>query len=160
MLNNVPNVVHTSAEPMPATAGHVPLLTAVEGPVLLPDDIGYGEECRTFNLSRALTPAVVVGATHTDDVAAAVRHAGRLGMPVAVRNQGHQVVLPTAEDALLITTNRLQEISVDPGRRTVRVGAGVTCGPRCSPRRTRPDWHPSSGPRRTSASSVTRWAAD
>lgn len=126
MLNNVPNVVHTSAEPMPATAGHVPLPTAVEGPVLLPGDIGYGEECRTFNLSRALTPAVVVGATHTDDVAAAVRHAGRLGMPVAVRNQGHQVVLPTAEDALLITTNRLQEISVDPGRRTVRVGAGVT----------------------------------
>ncbi|MER6067146.1 FAD-binding oxidoreductase [Streptomyces sp. NPDC001792] len=94
--------------------------------MLLPDDLGYGEECRTFNLSRTLTPAVVVGAAGTDDVAAAVRHAGRVGMPVAVRNQGHQVVLPTAEDALLITTNRLQEISVDPVRRTVRVGAGVT----------------------------------
>ncbi|GLX49156.1 FAD-linked oxidase [Streptomyces hygroscopicus subsp. hygroscopicus] len=94
--------------------------------MLLPDDIGYGQECRTFNLSRALTPAVVVGAASTRDVAAAVRHADRLGMPVAVRNQGHQMVLPTAEDALLITTNRLQEISLDSGRRTVRVGAGVT----------------------------------
>ncbi|POX64383.1 FAD-dependent oxygenase [Streptomyces sp. Ru62] len=126
MLNNGSNVVHISKEPASVTAGHAPLLPTVEGPVLLPDDIGYGEECRTFNLARTLTPAVVVGAARTDDVAAAVRHAGRLGMPVAVRNQGHQVVLPTAEDALLITTNRLQEISVDPARRTVRVGAGVT----------------------------------
>ncbi|MGV9936454.1 FAD-binding protein [Streptomyces olivaceoviridis] len=107
-------------------AGHASLCAAVDGPVLLPDDIAYEEECRTFNLSRVLTPAVVVGATSTDDVAAAVRHASRHGMPVAVRNQGHQVVLPTAEDALLITTNRLQEVSVDLGRRTVRVGAGVT----------------------------------
>ncbi|MEV5385334.1 FAD-binding oxidoreductase [Streptomyces sp. NPDC052721] len=142
MLNNGWKAVPGRAETLPGTApgtppylapgtapaptGHAALRAAVEGPVLLPDDIGYGAECRTFNLSRVLTPAVVVGAASTDDVAAAVRHAGRLGMPVAVRNQGHQVVLPTAEDALLITTNRLQEISVDPGRRTVRVGAGVT----------------------------------
>ncbi|MFF0465412.1 FAD-binding protein [Streptomyces mexicanus] len=126
MLYNGSDVVHSSNGAPSDMAGHASLCVAVQGPVLLPDDFAYGEECRTFNLSRPLTPAVVVGATSTDDVVAAIRYAGRHGMPVAVRNQGHQVVLPTAEDALLITTNRLQEISVDPGRRVVRVGAGVT----------------------------------
>jgi hypothetical protein len=104
---------------------HVALQALVQGPVLLPDDMDYGQECRTFNLLRALTPAVAVGATCTQDVASAVRHAVCYGMPVAVRNQGHQVVLPT-EDALLVTTHRMRELTVDTEKRTVRAGAGVT----------------------------------
>ncbi|MDN3029668.1 FAD-binding oxidoreductase [Streptomyces sp. S.PB5] len=107
-------------------ADHTELCAAVDGPVLEPGDLAYEEECRLFNLRRALTPAVAVGATSTDDVATAVRYANRHGMAVAVRGQGHQVVLPRHTGTLLISTRRLREVTVDAGRRTVLVGAGTT----------------------------------
>lgn len=102
------------------------LRAAVAGPVAVPGDFAYEYECRLFNLRRAPRPAVAVGATSTDDVAAAVRHASRHRMAVAVRGQGHQVVLPGHPDTLLIGTRRLREVTVDTARHTVRVGAGTT----------------------------------
>jgi FAD/FMN-containing dehydrogenase len=36
------------------------------------------------------------------------------------------VVLPQQDDTLLISTRRMREVTVDPARRTVRVGAGAT----------------------------------
>ncbi|SDP35330.1 FAD-binding oxidoreductase [Actinacidiphila guanduensis] len=97
----------------------------VRGPVLLPGDHGFVEECTAYNLLRTLRPVLVVGATDAGDVAAAVRFAADHGMPVAIKNRGHQMVLPDADRTLLITTHRLSGIAVNPEARTVRVGAGV-----------------------------------
>ncbi|MCE3552938.1 FAD-binding protein [Pseudonocardia sp. RS11V-5] len=48
---------------------------AVAGPVLQPGDPGFAEEIGGFNLAYTPAAAAVVGATSTDDVAAAVRYA-------------------------------------------------------------------------------------
>ncbi|MFJ5212343.1 FAD-binding oxidoreductase [Streptomyces nigra] len=101
------------------------LRNEISGPVMTPDSPEYPTECANFNLNRLVEPAVVVGAESANDVAAAIRFATRRGMPVAVQNAGHQVVLPVSDNWLLITTSRMDDLAVDPDARTARVGAGV-----------------------------------
>lgn len=101
------------------------LRASVTGPVFLPSNGGFTEECLSYNLLRTVRPAVVVGAASVQDVAAAVRFAADRGMPVAVKNAGHQMVLPAPGDAILVTTSRMDELVVDKDRRTAWVGAGV-----------------------------------
>ncbi|MEV7080936.1 FAD-binding oxidoreductase [Streptomyces sp. NPDC093516] len=102
------------------------LRTAVEGPVLTADDPGYQAECIGHNVLRAVRPTVVVGAAVPADVVKAVRFARAYGMPVAVRNAGHQVSLPRESgDWLLVTTGRMDEIRVDVRAGTATVGAGA-----------------------------------
>lgn len=98
------------------------LARAVQGAVLRPSDPGYAEECAGFNPIHPLTPAIVVAAESVDDVRHAVRFARDNSMPVAVKATGHQVVAPAAE-ALLITTRRLDEVSV--AGRVARAGGGA-----------------------------------
>jgi FAD/FMN-containing dehydrogenase len=96
----------------------------VVGPVLVPGDAAYLDECRHFNLMAALEPAVVVGATTAEDVQAAVRFAVSHRMPVAVMTTGHQVVLP-AQGGVLVTTQRMKGVSIDVAGHRARVEAGV-----------------------------------
>ena len=96
----------------------------VAGPVLAGTDPRVPAEVATFNLATTHRPTVVVGATSAADVAAAVTWAVAHDLPVAVQATGHGPVQPV-EDALLVTTSRMQSVEVDPERRTARVGAGV-----------------------------------
>ncbi|PSM42955.1 FAD-dependent oxygenase [Streptomyces dioscori] len=100
------------------------LAREIEGPVLVPGADGYADECAAYNLNSRLHPAVVVGASTEKDVSAAVRFAARHGLPIAVRSGAHQVVQP-AHGALLVTTQRMRDITVDPQARTVRAQAGL-----------------------------------
>ncbi len=100
------------------------LRRSVTGPVLEPGDEEYGPECATYNLTCGFRPAVVVGATSEQDVVEAVRFAGRHGLGVAVKSAAHQVT-SAAEGALLITVERMRDLVVDAGERSVRVGPGV-----------------------------------
>ncbi|WP_327011141.1 FAD-binding oxidoreductase [Dactylosporangium sp. NBC_01737] len=100
------------------------LVAAVHGPVLLPTDAGFAEEVAVWNVANPHRPLVAVGATSTADVAAAIRWAGRHGLPVAVQATGHGAVRP-AVDCVLITTRRMQDLTVDPAARTARAAAGV-----------------------------------
>ncbi|MGC5009344.1 FAD-binding oxidoreductase [Streptosporangium sp. DT93] len=95
----------------------------VAGPVLCPGEEGYDEEVAGFNLAVRHRPVVAVGATRPEDVAEAVRFAGRLGLPVAVQATGHGA-LQAADGAVLINTSRMRGVDVDPGARTARIGAG------------------------------------
>ena len=97
------------------------------GPVCLPGDATYAEESATFNLSIANTPAVVVGATVPEDVAAAVRFASERSLPVGVLATGHQASQPT-DGAVLISTRRMNTVAIDPSARVARVAAGVVSG--------------------------------
>lgn len=99
-------------------------LTAVTGPVLRPGDPGWRAEIAGFNLSFTPTPAVVVGATSTADVATAVRYAASVGKRVAVQATGHGLT-SDLDDTVLVTTRRMTTVAIDPVARTARVAAGV-----------------------------------
>ncbi|GAA3444905.1 FAD-binding oxidoreductase [Planomonospora venezuelensis] len=97
----------------------------VSGPVLTPGQDGFEEETAGFNLAVRHRPALVVGATGAEDVAAAVRFAAARSLPVAVQATGHGAV-QAADGALLITTSRMRGVGVDPSARSAVIGAGCT----------------------------------
>jgi FAD/FMN-containing dehydrogenase len=100
------------------------LRSRVHGPVYAAGDDGLAAEVATWNVAITHTPAVAVGATCAADVAAAVSWAVAHGLPVAVQATGHGPVR-NADGALMITTRRMQGLSIDPERRLARVEAGV-----------------------------------
>ena len=100
------------------------LRSQVHGPVYAAGDDGLAEEVATWNVAIQHTPAVAVGATCAADVAAAVSWAVAHGLGVAVQATGHGPVR-NAAGSLMITTRRMQGLTVDPDRRTARVEAGV-----------------------------------
>ncbi|MGW2635448.1 FAD-binding oxidoreductase [Streptomyces sp. NPDC001348] len=94
---------------------------------LRPDDPGYDEEIAGFQTGLAQRPDVVFPVSSADDVIAAVRYAAAEGLPVGVQATGHG--LPDAsEGGVLITTRRMDRVTVDPEARTARVQAGVRWG--------------------------------
>jgi FAD/FMN-containing dehydrogenase len=113
---------HAAQPVLPQEAAELAALTT--GPVLLPEDDGYAAETAIFNLVLSLAPALVVGAANAADVQAAVRFAARQGRPVAVKGSGHQSVNPSS-DAVLISTDRMNDVVIDAHNRTARVGSGV-----------------------------------
>jgi hypothetical protein len=103
------------------------LAAAVSGPVLLPDDDGFGAECQIYNLNLVLEPALVVGAASAADIQEAVRFASRHGLSVAIKNTGHNVA-KAARDALLISPQRMNGVTVDAESRSARIEPGVRWG--------------------------------
>ncbi|MEV5155317.1 FAD-dependent oxidoreductase [Streptomyces werraensis] len=99
-------------------------LSEIRGPVLRPGDDGYAEEVTGFNLAALRTPDVVVGASGTDDVVAALRWASATGTPVGVQATGHGANYPL-DQGLLISTRRMTDVRVDPERGTATVAAGA-----------------------------------
>jgi len=95
--------------------------------VLRPGDPGYDEELAGFQTGFAQRPAVVFAACSAGDVIAAVRYAAAEQLPIGVQATGHG--LPGAfEGGVLVTTKRMDKVTVDPEARTVRVQAGVRWG--------------------------------
>ncbi|MDM4763336.1 FAD-binding protein [Galbitalea sp. SE-J8] len=101
------------------------LRSAVSGPVLVPGEPSFAEELEGFNRAHTHTPAVVVGATDAADVAAAVRFARDAGLPVRVLATGHGSHAAIG-DGVVITTGRLDSVSVDADARTATVGGGAS----------------------------------
>jgi FAD/FMN-containing dehydrogenase len=100
------------------------LARRVAGVVVLPGDEGYAAECAAYNPAVPNNPAVVVGAAGPSDIQAALTFAADHDLAVAVMNTGHTTVV--ADDrTLLITTRRMDEVTIDPVARRARVGAGV-----------------------------------
>nr|WP_168704624.1 FAD-binding oxidoreductase [Gordonia paraffinivorans] len=100
------------------------LMSEVSGPVLTPTDEGYATELGGFNLIAAPAADLVVGATSAHDVALAVRYARANGFRVGARATGHGLPIE-GRGTVVVTTSRLNSITVDPVARTARVGAGV-----------------------------------
>ncbi len=100
------------------------LETKVAGSVLLPGNPGYDDERAVFNLNHELAPAVIVVAHNASDVQAAVSFGAAQHRPVLVKTTGHQMV-GSASGAVLITTHRMNDVTIDAVGRTARVGAGA-----------------------------------
>lgn len=111
--------------PPPIPPGAVAALAAeVDGDVLLPWDEDYAAERAGFNRVAQHQPALIVAAAGAADVRAAVTFAADYGLPVAVQATGHGIAAPTL-GGVLISTRRMDHVTVDPVARTARVAAGA-----------------------------------
>lgn len=100
------------------------LSNQVSGPVSTPASDRYDSERTGLQQLGRHRPSLVVGATGTEDVRAAVAAAGDHRLPAAVQASGHGTGLPL-DGGVLIATGRLAGVRVDPARRTAWVGAGA-----------------------------------
>ncbi len=92
--------------------------------IFRPGESGYDAERTGLNTALDHRPAYVVGATGPADVVAAVGHASAEGRPVAILATGHGPSVP-ADDAVMISTRRMDGVRADPGTCTARVEAGA-----------------------------------
>ncbi|HEX2388036.1 MAG TPA: FAD-binding oxidoreductase [Solirubrobacterales bacterium] len=106
-----------------------PLRDRFTGDLQTSTDPGWDEARSAWNLAVDQHPAVVAIPEDADDVARAVRFARDRGIRVAVQGTGHNAAAHgDLAGVLLIKTERLRDVRVEPATRTARVGAGVTWG--------------------------------
>lgn len=113
--------------PLPTTAAVQSLPAHVRGRVRLPYDTGFHDARRPWNLAIAQDVAAVVEAADADDVASLVRFARARGIAVATQPSGHGATGRTGA-GILLRTNALDTVEIDPTARTARIGAGVRSG--------------------------------
>jgi FAD/FMN-containing dehydrogenase len=102
------------------------LAAMVAGDVFAPDDEGYDDARRAWDLSVDQRPVVVVFAESSVDVARAVRFARSHGMRVAPQGTGHGALpLEQLQGAMLLKTSRMRRVDIDPATRTARAEAGA-----------------------------------
>jgi FAD/FMN-containing dehydrogenase len=91
---------------------------------------GTPEYADTTTLNNAMIerrPKAVARCASPADVAEAIGHARRQGLPLAVRAGGHSVAgLSLVDDGLVIDVRGMAAVDVDPERRVARVDAGAT----------------------------------
>jgi FAD/FMN-containing dehydrogenase len=105
------------------------LAAQLHGELIRPDDAGYDEARALYNAMIDKRPALIVRAADVDDVVAAVSFARENGLDLAVRGGGHSGPgLGSVDDGLVIDLRRLNDVTVDPGSRTARIGGGALLG--------------------------------
>jgi hypothetical protein len=96
------------------------------GRVAAPSDSDWDEARAAWNLAADQRPAAVAFVENGDDIAATVRFAVAHGLGVAGQGTGHGAApLGPLEGAILVKTERMRGIEVDPDGQTARVEAGV-----------------------------------
>jgi FAD/FMN-containing dehydrogenase len=99
---------------------------AIAGRMATPNDPDWDQARMAWNLAADQRPSAVAFAENGDDIAATVRFAAANGLRVSGQATGHgAVALGSLEDAILIKTERMRGVEVDPGAQTARVEAGV-----------------------------------
>ncbi|MDQ0375130.1 FAD-binding oxidoreductase [Cellulomonas humilata] len=113
-----------SADYRPATAAAVTVLSDAGVPVHLPGTEAYTALTGTSNLTKAIRPVAVVPVRDPEDVSRTVRVAASAGLRVAVQSTGHGAT-ETMQDAILVSTAALDELTVHADEHWARIGAGV-----------------------------------
>jgi hypothetical protein len=99
---------------------------SIAGRVATPSDSDWDEARQAWNLAADQHPSAVAFVESADDVAAVVRFAGERGLRVAGQGTGHgAVALGPLDETILLKTERMRGIELDPEARTARVEAGV-----------------------------------
>jgi hypothetical protein len=99
---------------------------AIAGRTATPDDSDWDRARVAWNLAADQRPDAVVFAENADDVAATVRFAAENGLKVAAQGTGHGAApLAPLEGTILLKTERMRGIEVDPDAQTARVEAGI-----------------------------------
>jgi hypothetical protein len=99
---------------------------ALQGKIFFPPDLDFDEARQAWNLAVDQRPAAVVFPQSAQDVVAAVAFAAETGQRIAAQGTGHNAApLGSLEDTVLLKTERMRGIRIDPQQRIARVQAGV-----------------------------------
>jgi len=99
---------------------------AIAGRLATPDDADWDQARAAWNLAADQHPSAVAFVEGGDDVAAVVRFAAENGLRVTAQGSGHGALsLRIPEETILVKTERLRAVEVDPEAQTARVEAGV-----------------------------------
>jgi FAD binding domain len=99
---------------------------AIAGRVATPADSDWDQARLAWNLAADQHPDAVVFADSANDIAATVRFAAGNGLKVAAQGTGHGAApLAPLEGTILLKTERMRGIEIDPEAQTARVEAGV-----------------------------------
>ena len=102
------------------------LRSRLYGEVYGPDDEGWDEARRAWNLAVDQRPAAVAFPVTDSDVVAVVNFAREEGLRVAPQGTGHGAsAIRSLEGTILLSTKRMRGVRIDPGARTARVRAGA-----------------------------------
>jgi FAD/FMN-containing dehydrogenase len=93
----------------------------------LPGETGYDLHRATLAPHLDPRPAMIVEATSPADVALAVSTARDLDLPFAVQATGHGT-WQSCDHGVLLKTGNLDDVRIDPDRRTATVGPGTRWG--------------------------------
>jgi FAD/FMN-containing dehydrogenase len=105
------------------------LRASFHGELILPDNPAYDRERRVFNAAIDRYPAVIAQITGPHDAAAAIAFARRHELPLAVRSGGHSTPgFGVVDGGVVIDTQLLKSVEVDPVRQVARAGAGLRAG--------------------------------
>jgi hypothetical protein len=98
----------------------------LDGGLVLPEHEGWDVARRAWNLAVDQRPMAVALPESVEDVAAAIRLARERGWRVAPQATGHRAAaLGALDGALLLKTERMRGVAIDPGERVARVEAGA-----------------------------------
>jgi hypothetical protein len=99
---------------------------AIAGQVVTPDDGDWDQARSAWNLAADQQPRAVALVESPDDVVVTVRFAAANRLRVSAQGTGHAAMaLGPLADTILIKTERMRGIEIDPVARTARVEAGV-----------------------------------
>lgn len=101
----------------------------LDGRLLLPGESGYDESRSVWNAMVDRRPRAIARCASAADVAAAVRTARELDLPIGVRCGGHGILgLAVPEDGLMLDLRPMGAVRVDPVRRRAFVEGGAMLG--------------------------------
>jgi UDP-N-acetylenolpyruvoylglucosamine reductase len=94
--------------------------------LILPTDARFDEARRAWNLAVDQLPAAIAFPESVQDVSAAVHFAAEHGLQIAAQGTGHNAgPLGSLEDTILLKTERMRGVRIDPQERIARVEAGA-----------------------------------
>jgi hypothetical protein len=106
--------------------GFARLQGMIDGDVVAPGDDSWDEARLAWNLAADQRPAAIALPETAADVAEIVRFARGSGLRVAPQGTGHgAMAMGDLADTILLKTERMRGVTIDPERRIARVEAGV-----------------------------------
>jgi FAD/FMN-containing dehydrogenase len=101
-------------------------VTALTGRVVLPEHPNWDEARLAWNLAVDQQPTAIVFPESAEEVIAAVELARAFELHVTAQATGHNAgPLGSLQDTILVKTERMRGIEIDPGARIARVEAGA-----------------------------------
>jgi hypothetical protein len=99
---------------------------AIAGRVATPADPDWDEARLAWNLAADQTPAAIAFVENAEDIVKAIAFAAKNDLRVAGQGTGHGAApMNPLDGTLLIKTERMRGIEIDPGAQTARIEAGV-----------------------------------